>query len=101
MEIDRLVGLNVIEEELYRQYRENMLPILERYGGRFFVDVRVSELLLSPGAGPINRMFAIRFPNTESLEGFFSDPEYLAVRQRFFEASVASVTILGKYAVLE
>lgn len=95
-----LIGLRVTNEELYAAYRAHMTPLLEARGGSFGVDVRVAEVLKNPGAEPFNRLFTIRFPSPEAHAAFFSDPEYLAVRQRFFEPSVAYTLRLGRYEVL-
>jgi len=37
------------------------------------------------------------FPNRRAKERFFADTEYLAVREKWFEPSVAAVTILAEY----
>ena len=99
-QVDRFVGVQVADEATYQLYRQHMLPILERYGGRFIVDVRVSEVLKSPRAEPFNRLFTIRFPDEAALNAFFSCDEYQRVRERFFEPSVAATAALAKYAVI-
>jgi uncharacterized protein (DUF1330 family) len=98
--MERLIGLRVTNEELYAAYRAHMLPLLEERGGSFGVDVRVAEVLKNPGTEPFNRLFTIRFPSVEAHDAFFADPEYLAVRRRFFEPSVAYTARLGRYEVL-
>ncbi len=99
-QIDRLVGVQIADEVLYQQYRQNMLPILERHGGRFILDVRVSDVLLSPASQPFNRLFTIRFPDESAMEAFFSCDDYQQVRQRFFEPAVAATAALARYVVI-
>jgi uncharacterized protein (DUF1330 family) len=99
MEIERLVGVDVVDEAQYQAYRDGMRPILEQYGGRFTVDVRVSEVLLAPDEGSFNRLFTIRFPSEDAMNAFFSDPAYVAVRDEFFVPSVRNTASLRKYAV--
>lgn len=94
-----LVGVHVVDEAGYAKYRAEMTPILEAYGGRFVVDVRTSEVLRAPAAGAFNRLFTIRFPSRQKREAFFADPDYLAIRTRLFETSVAGTVWLGDYAV--
>ena len=65
-----------------------MTPILESYGGEFGYDFKVSEVLKSQTQSPINRVFTISFPDQDSRDAFFSNAEYLTVRQRHFENSV-------------
>lgn len=98
--IEILIGLRVTDEDTYSAYRAHMMPILAAGGGSFGVDVRVAEVLKSPSTEPFNRLFTIRFPSLSAHDAFFADPEYLAVRRRFFEPSVAHTSRFGRYEVL-
>ena len=93
-----LMGLNVIDPELYAQYRSAMKPLLEAHGGSFGLDLWVAEVLLSPVSAPFNRVFTIRFPSQEKRAAFFEHPEYLALRRTYFEPSVSAVSELGRFA---
>ena len=97
MSYENLVGLNVIDEKEYQQYRTAMIPILKSFGGDFGYDFKVSDVLLSQTENEINRVFTICFPNKDAREKFFSDPEYIKVKKRHFENSVASTTIISGY----
>ncbi len=99
MPLEMLVALNVVDEEAYQAYRDEMTPILHRYGGGFGYDLRVAEVLKSETAAPINRVFTIRFADEDSKESFFSNEQYLEVRQRHFEKSVTHTTIIATYDV--
>ncbi|NOU49783.1 DUF1330 domain-containing protein [Pseudoalteromonas sp. JBTF-M23] len=92
-----LVGLEVSNDEVYSDYRRAMKPILNQYGGGFGFDFRVSEVLLSQVDEPINRVFTIHFPNQNAADSFFSDSDYLAVKARYFDSSVANTTIIASY----
>ena len=97
MAIETLVGLQVVDEVGYQSYRDEMMPILECYGGGFGYDFKISEVLKSKTQSPINRVFTISFPDHESKNAFFSNAEYLTVRQRHFEKSVTDTTIIATY----
>jgi uncharacterized protein (DUF1330 family) len=97
MAVERLVGLWVEDPEMYQKYREGMLPILRNHGGDFGYDFQVSEVLKSEVEAPINRVFTIYFQDEEALESFFSDPLYVAIRQKYFEPSVSAATVISKY----
>jgi uncharacterized protein (DUF1330 family) len=97
MAVEMLVGLNVIDDEAYRSYRAEMTPILSRYGGGFGYDFRISEVLKSETDAPINRLFTIFFADEDSMTAFFANPEYLQVKQAYFELSVTDTTIIAKY----
>lgn len=92
-----LVGLNVVDDELYQKYRNGMTPILKSYGGGFSYDFAVSNVLISQTENKINRVFTIYFPDEETSERFFSDPDYLEIKKAFFERAVESTTIISKY----
>jgi len=97
MTYEILVGLNVIDDLKYQNYRSAMKPILSEYGGDFGYDFKVSEVLLSETTNEINRVFTIHFPEHSKMEDFFSNSEYLKVKKKYFESSVKSTTIISSY----
>ena len=92
-----LVGLNVVDQEMYKNYRLEMRPILISYGGDFGYDFIIDEVLKSKVSHPINRVFTIDFPSREEKETFFNDSRYLEVRKKYFEASVSNVTEITNF----
>jgi uncharacterized protein (DUF1330 family) len=94
---EMLVGLNVLDDQMYQEYREAMKPILTVYGGGFSNDFKVSEVLLSQASGDINRVFTIYFPDKQKMENFFMNAEYLKIKKMYFENSVGSTKILASY----
>lgn len=101
MSYERIMGLEVIDHDMYQQYREAMMPILATFGGAFTFDFKVSEVLLSKSDANINRLFTIRFPSKKHMKDFFSNSDYLAVKAKYFEKSVKSVTIISLHEVSE
>ena len=99
MSFERIMGLEVSSDEVYQQYREHMIPILTTYDGRFGYDFKVAEVLKSKTDAPINRVFTIEFPSQEVMDKFFSDPDYLEVKNKFFERSVSSVTTIAMHNI--
>lgn len=94
---ERLVGLHVVDDEGYQAYRQAMYPILQEYGGNFGYDFRVSEVLMNPSGNPINRVFTIHFPDEAASQAFFSNEQYLAVREKHFDRSVEHATLIAAY----
>jgi len=92
-----LVGLEVSDNEVYSDYRAAMKPILTSYGGEFGFDFVVSEVLISEIDKPINRVFTIRFPDQSVAENFFTDSEYLKVKEQLFDTAVSHTTIISSY----
>lgn len=99
MSYEILVGLHVLDDLKYESYRKAMKPILADYEGGFGYDFTVSEVLISPenGNSDINRVFTINFSSKNKMEGFFSDAQYLVVKERYFVESVGSATIIASY----
>ena len=97
MPYERLVGLNVTDAAIYQTYREAIAPLLVKYGGAFRYDFVVANVLKSEAGHPINRVFALTFKDAASHDGFFSDPEYKAIRVRLFDQSVGGITIIALY----
>jgi uncharacterized protein (DUF1330 family) len=97
MSFEILVGLYVTDNVLYDEYRAAMKPILTEYEGFFGYDFKVSDVLISPGNNDINRVFTINFTNEKQKNNFFSDPDYLLVKEKYFSPSVGSATIISSY----
>lgn len=94
---ERLVGLQVIDEKVYQEYREAMMPILKAHDGNFGYDFKVSEVLINASENPINRVFTIYFPDKSLSEAFFSNPEYITVKEKHFNKSVQYTTLIAEY----
>lgn len=97
MSFERIMGLEVINDEEYQKYRENMIPILHSFGGSFGFDFKVNEVLKSKTDDEINRVFTLDFPSKEIMEEFFTNPAYLAVKEKYFLHSVKSVTTISMH----
>ncbi len=97
MAVESLVALQVDDATSYRQYRQAMMPLLERCGGGFGYDFEIAEVLKSETAAPINRVFTICFPDQPAMDAFFADPGYLEIKKRYFEPAVSATTIIATY----
>ena len=97
MSFEYIVGLQVDNDDLYDQYRAAMLPILDNFGGGFRYDFRVSEVLQNEAGNPMNRVFAIYFKDDKAREEFFSDTEYLKIKEEFYTPAVSATTIISEY----
>jgi uncharacterized protein (DUF1330 family) len=95
MSFERIVGLEVINDDEYQKYRENMMPILHAFGGSFGYDFKVATVLKSKTDSPINRVFTIDFPSREVMDNFFNDPVYIKIKNKYFQSSVKSVTTIS------
>jgi len=94
---ERIMGLNVIDQESYNLYRERMTPILNSYNADFGYDFIVSTVLKSKTENKINRVFTIDFPSKKTMEDFFNDPKYLEIKRQFLDCSIDSKTIISMH----
>lgn len=97
--VEVLVGLDVLDNEAYADYRSAMRPILTAFGGGFGYDFRIAEVLKSESEVEINRVFTIRFPDAATMDAFFSDEAYLKTKRQFFDRSVRGTEIIAQYPV--
>ncbi|PCJ63589.1 MAG: DUF1330 domain-containing protein [Bacteroidetes bacterium] len=95
--MEYLMGLYVTDDEMYGKYRAAMYPILQTYGGDFGYDFKIKEVLKSEVKEPINRVFTIYFKDEQAKIDFFSNEEYLSIKEKFFNESVSSVTEIAQY----
>ncbi len=95
MSFERIIGLDVIDDQEYQKYREAILPLLKTYGGAFGYDFRVSEVLLSKTKDDINRVFTIEFPSKFKMEAYFRDPEYIVIQNQHLNNSINSKTVIS------
>jgi uncharacterized protein (DUF1330 family) len=98
MAYELVVGLDVRDQELYKQYRAEMTPLLHRIGGSFRFDFAVERTLKSEAEHDINRVFVITFPDAEVKTQFFAKAQYREIRTRLYERAVAGTTIIAEYA---
>lgn len=97
MSYEMMVGLQIKNDNEYSNYREAMKPILENHGGGFRYDFKVLEVLKNEEQRPINRVFAIYFESKERMDQFFTNPDYLQVKSKYFNISVEATTIISEY----
>jgi len=92
-----LVGLDILNEKQYHKYRDEISPILPKYGGGFDYNFIVSKILKPENSCSINRVFTICFPDAKKMEAFFSNTKYLLIKQQYFNNCVKSTTIIASY----
>ena len=97
MSYEMWVGVHVVDEEEYLMYRRKMYPLLKAEGGDFVVDLGVDKVHKTPSNKTFNRVFSIRFPNSEARVKFFSSDAYLEIRRTHFDAAVDASEVFGEY----
>ena len=93
-----VVGLLVVEDDKYAQYRTAIAPLLEAAGGRFRFDFEIARTLKREAEHDINRLFVLQFPDRAAKERFFADAQYREIRARLYESAVRSTTMIAECA---
>ncbi len=84
-----IAQMEVTDPETYEEYRGQVAPTVERYGGRFLVrGGAVQEL---EGEWTAKRMVVIEFPDMASLREWYQSDEYERLKRIRQSSSTATV----------
>jgi len=72
-----IADVEVKDPETYAEYRRQVLPLVERHGGRFIVRGGVHRVL--EGDWRPGRVVVIEFPDMAALDAWYRSPEYAAL----------------------
>jgi len=64
----------VTNPDLFEQYRAQVVPMIERYGGRYLTRGGSHEVL--DGTWKPTRVVIVEFPDMDALRAWFESPEY-------------------------
>ena len=73
---------DIRDPKKFDHYLEQVVPMIERYGGRYLTKGNAHEVL--EGDWHPERAVVIQFPDMASLKGWYNSPEYqplIALRQ--------------------
>ena len=86
-----IVNLDVKDRERFEAYRQQVVPVVEKHGGRYLV--RGGELHPVEGDLGLKRLVILEFPSLEAARRFYGSPEY-APLLRLRQDSAASDIVL-------
>jgi uncharacterized protein (DUF1330 family) len=87
-----IANLRITDPERFGQYREQVSPMIARFGGRYLVRGGAVEVV--EGDPSLNRLVILEFPSMERLREFYGSAEYaplLALRGACTVSDVALV----------
>lgn len=87
-----IADVEVKDPDVYAEYRRQVLPLVQRHGGRFIVRGGAHETL--EGAWRPARLVVIEFPDMAALKAWYGSPEYeklIALRQGASRGSLIAV----------
>jgi len=89
-----IADIDVKDDETYAQYRTANPDIVNKFGGQYVA--LGGEIQVLEGDWNPRRTLIISFPDMEALRGFYSSPEYEALRKiRWASADSRLVAVEG------
>ena len=94
MPVYLVIEINVQDHELYAEYTAQVLPLVERYGGRYLV--RGGEVFPVSGDWRPERLVLAQFEIMDLVQDFLTCPDYKAlVPLRLRASSSRSIIVEG------
>jgi uncharacterized protein (DUF1330 family) len=66
--------IEITDPALYEEYRQQVLPVVAKYGGKFIV--RGGRIEALEGGWAPKRFVALEFPSMEQAQKWYRSPEY-------------------------
>jgi len=96
MPVYLIIEIKVQDPDLYAEYTEQVLPLVERYGGQYLV--RGNEVYPVSGDWHPERLVLVQFESLEQVQDFLTCPEYRALVPLRERASISrSIIAEGFY----
>jgi len=86
-----LLQFNVIDQEIFGQYRTGAKPTILSNGGKVLVAAGKTDV--REGALPANLATIIEFPSRQAAEAWYASPEYAAVHHLRYDATSAGSVV--------
>jgi uncharacterized protein (DUF1330 family) len=67
-----IANLDIHDPALFQQYREQVSPLIEKFGGRYLV--RGSEVVPKEGDFGLKRLVVLEFPDMQAAEALLQQP---------------------------
>lgn len=87
-----IADVEVKDPDVYAEYRRQVLPLVQKHGGRFIVRGGAHETLEGPWRPA--RVVIIEFPDMAALKAWYGSPEYtrlIELRQGASRGSLIAV----------
>lgn len=95
MSVYMIIDSKVKDKEKYRQYIEQVSPIVTRYGGRYHVRGGNIRAL---GSWKPERIIVIEFPTENHVHEWLTSPEYQAIASLREEGAETQAILVEGYA---
>jgi len=79
MAVYLIVDVDVQNPSAFEKYKSDVPALIRKHGGEYLV--RGGNFRVLEGVWQPSRLIVFRFPDKESVDAFFSDPEYQPLKE--------------------
>ena len=90
-----VANLDIKDQPTFQRYREQVVPLIARYGGRYII--RGGEVENLEGRLALKRLIVLEFPSIEAARSFYECPEYEAIKALRVQSTVSEVALISGY----
>lgn len=90
-----IANLDVQDQPTFQRYREEVMPLIARYGGRYIV--RGGEVQEVEGHLGLKRLIVLEFPSLDAARAFYDSPEYQPVKAIRLQSAHSDVALVAGY----
>ena len=94
MSVYMIIESKIKDGEKYRQYIDQVFPIVKKYGGHYHVR---GEIIRSLGSWRPERIIVIEFPSESHIRKWLTSPEYGAMASLREEGADTQAVIVDGY----
>jgi uncharacterized protein (DUF1330 family) len=87
-----IADIAVKDPSAYEQYKAEVPALIRKHGGEYLV--RGGNCQILEGDWRPNRLVLFRFPDKESVEAFYSDPEYQQLKNLRGRVAKANIVVV-------
>jgi len=95
MSVYIIIDSKVRDRDKYRQYIDQVSPIITKYGGRYHVR---GENIRAFGSWKPERIIVIEFPTEKHVHDWLTSPEYKAIASLREEGAETRAILVNGYA---
>ena len=87
-----IVDIEVTDPQAYDDYRSQVPPLVEKYGGKYLVRGGAFEIL--EGDWTLNRLVVLEFPTIKAAKDFYDSDEYQPVKAIRLKATNSNLVLV-------
>ncbi|MGA9755512.1 MAG: DUF1330 domain-containing protein [Desulfobaccales bacterium] len=95
MPVYLIIDINIIDQEVYAEYVEQVPAVVEKYGGTYLV--RGGEVFTLAGGWKPERIVLVEFDAIDQVQEFFTSSEYLALAPLREQSSTSRAIVVESY----